>query len=203
MFCVIQESNRHKALVTRQFLPLDSLDIVCTFHQRASVLRVGYHRYLCKCFFFSADIDDMNICYVLRDSDNATNDIFSFSIEDSGKSLYLNPPGINYALWLRLKWTLLMLTLEGWDIDTASSVTWRNLDFFKKGTVKLTWANLLIEQTTKQTLCAQMGEISRTITSHGFLFHEERRKCNELERKKNILFTDNFYVILCWFPLSQ
>lgn len=27
----------------------------------------------------------MNICYVLRDGDNATNDIFHFSIEDSGK----------------------------------------------------------------------------------------------------------------------
>lgn len=43
-------------------------------------------------FSFSAEIDEMNICYVLRDGDNATNDIFYFSIEDSGKFLYLNMP---------------------------------------------------------------------------------------------------------------
>lgn len=36
-------------------------------------------------YLFSAEIDDMNICYVLRDNDNATNDIFYFSIEDNGK----------------------------------------------------------------------------------------------------------------------
>lgn len=37
--------------------------------------------------YFSAEIDDMNICYVLRDGDIATNDIFYFSIEDNGKLL--------------------------------------------------------------------------------------------------------------------
>lgn len=30
----------------------------------------------------------MNICYVLRDGDTATNDVFHFSIEDSGKFFY-------------------------------------------------------------------------------------------------------------------
>lgn len=35
-----------------------------------------------------ADIDDMHICYVLRNGDNATSDIFHFSIEDSGKRLF-------------------------------------------------------------------------------------------------------------------
>lgn len=40
--------------------------------------------------FFPAEIDDMSICYVLRDGDNATNDIFYFSIEDNGKLFYLN-----------------------------------------------------------------------------------------------------------------
>ena len=34
-----------------------------------------------------ADIDDMHICYVLRDGDNATSDVFYFSIEDIGRSL--------------------------------------------------------------------------------------------------------------------
>lgn len=33
----------------------------------------------------SADIDDMHICYVLRDGDNATSDMFHFFIEDNGK----------------------------------------------------------------------------------------------------------------------
>ncbi|KAK3560411.1 hypothetical protein QTP86_008468 [Hemibagrus guttatus] len=33
--------------------------------------------------FTQADIDDMHICYVLRNGDNATSDIFHFSIEDN------------------------------------------------------------------------------------------------------------------------
>ena len=39
-------------------------------------------------FFFSlsADIDDMNICYVLLDGSNATSDIFYFTIEDHGRN---------------------------------------------------------------------------------------------------------------------
>lgn len=32
----------------------------------------------------------MNICYILKDRATATNDIFSFSIEDNGKFLHLN-----------------------------------------------------------------------------------------------------------------
>lgn len=43
--------------------------------------------YLYRFSSFAAEIDDMDICYVLRDGDNATNDIFYFSIEDSGKFL--------------------------------------------------------------------------------------------------------------------
>ncbi|XP_072315190.1 FRAS1-related extracellular matrix protein 2-like [Eucyclogobius newberryi] len=34
--------------------------------------------------FTQADVDDMSVCYVLRHGDNASSDIFSFSIEDSG-----------------------------------------------------------------------------------------------------------------------
>jgi len=33
---------------------------------------------------FSAEINDMKICYVLRTGDNATSDTFHFSIEDKG-----------------------------------------------------------------------------------------------------------------------
>jgi len=39
---------------------------------------------------FSAEIDDMSICYVLREGDNATSDIFYFTIEDNGKFFYSN-----------------------------------------------------------------------------------------------------------------
>ncbi|XP_072231533.1 FRAS1-related extracellular matrix protein 2a [Leuresthes tenuis] len=34
--------------------------------------------------FSQADIDDLNICYVLRNEDNATSDVFHFSVEDNG-----------------------------------------------------------------------------------------------------------------------
>lgn len=34
---------------------------------------------------FTADIDDMKICYVLRVGDNATSDIFHFMVEDGGE----------------------------------------------------------------------------------------------------------------------
>ncbi|MBN3301553.1 FREM2 protein, partial [Amia calva] len=42
--------------------------------------------------FSQADIDDMKICYVLTEGDNATSDIFYFSIEDKGKSFSLHKP---------------------------------------------------------------------------------------------------------------
>ncbi|KAH0616010.1 hypothetical protein JD844_026752, partial [Phrynosoma platyrhinos] len=41
-------------------------------------------------FFLSlpADIDDMKICYVLREGENATSDIFYFSVEDNGETIF-------------------------------------------------------------------------------------------------------------------
>lgn len=33
----------------------------------------------------AADIDDLNICYVLRQEENATSDLFHFSVEDNGE----------------------------------------------------------------------------------------------------------------------
>ncbi|KAL7847343.1 hypothetical protein SRHO_G00223230 [Serrasalmus rhombeus] len=39
--------------------------------------------------FTQADIDDLKICYVLKDKENATSDIFHFSVEDSAQ----NPAG--------------------------------------------------------------------------------------------------------------
>lgn len=39
---------------------------------------------------FLADIDDMSICYVLKNGASATSDSFSFSIEDNGKSIQVS-----------------------------------------------------------------------------------------------------------------
>lgn len=45
-----------------------------------------------------ADIDDMHICYVLRNGDNATSDSFHFSLEDKGKSFSNDI----HSQWVRL-----------------------------------------------------------------------------------------------------
>ncbi|XP_075470485.1 FRAS1-related extracellular matrix protein 3 [Ascaphus truei] len=53
--------------------------------------------------FTQGDVDDMKICYVLKDGDNATNDIFHFSIEDSGgNKLRSQPFRLNWA-WISLE----------------------------------------------------------------------------------------------------
>lgn len=36
-------------------------------------------------FFAAADVDDLRVCYVLRKGENATSDVFHFSVEDHGK----------------------------------------------------------------------------------------------------------------------
>ncbi|XP_069098697.1 FRAS1-related extracellular matrix protein 3 [Pleurodeles waltl] len=53
--------------------------------------------------FTQADIDDMKICYVLKDGNNATSDIFHFSIEDNGgNKLKRQPFRLNWA-WISLE----------------------------------------------------------------------------------------------------
>ncbi len=44
---------------------------------------------LCLCVS-SADIDDLKICYILKDEINATSDVFSFTVEDNGKENAIN-----------------------------------------------------------------------------------------------------------------
>ncbi|KAM7412782.1 hypothetical protein PAMA_020251 [Pampus argenteus] len=60
--------------------------------------------------FTQAEIDDMNICYVLRDGDNATNDIFHFSIEDSGGNKLKNQQ-------YRLNWAWISLEKQHYVVD--------------------------------------------------------------------------------------
>ncbi|XP_076004144.1 FRAS1-related extracellular matrix protein 3 [Genypterus blacodes] len=53
--------------------------------------------------FTQAEIDDMKICYVLLDGSNATSDIFSFTVEDSGgNKLRPQPFRLNWA-WISLE----------------------------------------------------------------------------------------------------
>uniref|UniRef100_A0A3Q3M119 FRAS1 related extracellular matrix 2b n=1 Tax=Mastacembelus armatus TaxID=205130 RepID=A0A3Q3M119_9TELE len=60
--------------------------------------------------FTQAEIDDMNICYVLRDGDKATNDVFYFTIEDSGGNKLKNQQ-------FRLNWAWISLEKEHYVVD--------------------------------------------------------------------------------------
>ncbi|XP_030600425.1 FRAS1-related extracellular matrix protein 2b isoform X2 [Archocentrus centrarchus] len=60
--------------------------------------------------FTQAEINDMSICYVLKDGDNATNDIFHFSIEDSGGNKLKNQQ-------FRLNWAWISLEKEHYVVD--------------------------------------------------------------------------------------
>ncbi|CAG6000238.1 unnamed protein product [Menidia menidia] len=60
--------------------------------------------------FTQAEINDMKICYVLRDGDNATSDIFHFTIEDNGGNKLRNQQ-------FRLNWAWIFLEKEYYVVD--------------------------------------------------------------------------------------
>ncbi len=67
----------------------------------------------------SADIDDLKICYILKDEINATSDVFSFTVEDNGKE---------NAIHFTRKWNVPIFMvwfvhLELF-INTFSRITW-------------------------------------------------------------------------------
>ncbi|XP_069747817.1 FRAS1-related extracellular matrix protein 2-like isoform X2 [Narcine bancroftii] len=63
--------------------------------------------------FTQGDVDDMKICYVLKEGINATSDIFHFSVEDSGGNKLKNQ-------LFRLNWAWISLEKEYYLIDENS-----------------------------------------------------------------------------------
>ncbi|XP_041808691.1 FRAS1-related extracellular matrix protein 2-like [Chelmon rostratus] len=60
--------------------------------------------------FSQADIDDMNICYVLRKEENATSDLFHFAVEDNGGNKLKGQQ-------FRLDWAWISLEREYYVVD--------------------------------------------------------------------------------------
>uniref|UniRef100_A0A8C6ML34 FRAS1 related extracellular matrix 2a n=1 Tax=Nothobranchius furzeri TaxID=105023 RepID=A0A8C6ML34_NOTFU len=60
--------------------------------------------------FSQADIDDLHICYVLRNDENATSDVFHFSVEDNGGNKLKGQQ-------LRLDWAWISLEKEYYVVD--------------------------------------------------------------------------------------
>ncbi|XP_068134549.1 FRAS1-related extracellular matrix protein 3 [Hyperolius riggenbachi] len=60
--------------------------------------------------FTQADIEDLKVCYVLKDGENATSDLFHFSIEDNGGNKLRSQP-------FRLNWAWISLERNQYTID--------------------------------------------------------------------------------------
>ncbi|KAG5284008.1 hypothetical protein AALO_G00021940 [Alosa alosa] len=60
--------------------------------------------------FTQGDINDQNICYVLKDNDNATSDLFHFSVEDNGGNSLKNQQ-------FRLTWAWISLEKQSYVVD--------------------------------------------------------------------------------------
>ncbi|XP_073730361.1 FRAS1-related extracellular matrix protein 2a isoform X1 [Misgurnus anguillicaudatus] len=65
--------------------------------------------------FTQADIDDLKICYILKDNNNATRDHFSFTVEDSGKNKLKDQQ-------FRLNWAWISLEKPNYFVDEQDKV---------------------------------------------------------------------------------
>ncbi|CAG09021.1 unnamed protein product, partial [Tetraodon nigroviridis] len=113
----VLDSGRLGVVITRKTLKAEDKDNI----QEAVTFRIthapkyGYLVNLSKGnstinTFTQNDIDNMNICYILRDRANATNDIFSFSIEDNGGNTLKNQQ-------FHLNWAWISLEKEHYVVD--------------------------------------------------------------------------------------
>ncbi|XP_048197421.1 FRAS1-related extracellular matrix protein 2 [Perognathus longimembris pacificus] len=84
-------------MITNKILKVEDRDSL-HFSLRFIVTKAPQHGYLLNLgkgnhsitHFTQADIDDMKICYVLREGANATSDVFHFAVEDSGGNRLTN-----------------------------------------------------------------------------------------------------------------
>uniref|UniRef100_A0A8C8E4B8 FRAS1 related extracellular matrix 2b n=1 Tax=Oryzias sinensis TaxID=183150 RepID=A0A8C8E4B8_9TELE len=74
--------------------------------------------------FTQVEIDDMSICYVLREGDNATNDIFHFSIQDNDPVFYFG--NTQYQVDESDGFVEVQVWRTGTDLSKAGTVTARS-----------------------------------------------------------------------------
>ncbi|XP_056323273.1 FRAS1-related extracellular matrix protein 2a [Danio aesculapii] len=65
--------------------------------------------------FTQADINDLKICYILKDENNATSDVFSFTVEDNGGNKLKNQQ-------FRLNWPWISLEKPNYVVDEQDKV---------------------------------------------------------------------------------
>ncbi|XP_052422928.1 FRAS1-related extracellular matrix protein 2a isoform X2 [Carassius gibelio] len=66
--------------------------------------------------FTQADIDDLKICYILKDENNATSDVFSFTVEDNGGNK------LKKNQQFRLNWAWVSLEKANYVVDEQDKV---------------------------------------------------------------------------------
>uniref|UniRef100_UPI00358F97B5 FRAS1-related extracellular matrix protein 2-like isoform X2 n=1 Tax=Myxine glutinosa TaxID=7769 RepID=UPI00358F97B5 len=53
--------------------------------------------------FKQGDVDDLNICYILQDTSNATHDVFDFTVEDTGGNTQQRQPFLLTWAWISME----------------------------------------------------------------------------------------------------